>query len=96
MKQIKPARADKEIDDERVRVTRFTFEPGAETGWHTHEMDYVIVAVSDCEMLLEEPNGASREVDVAAGEVYRRDKGVNHNVVNRGSSPMVFVEVELK
>lgn len=90
------ALAEKEIDDERARVTRFTFEPDAETGWHTHEMDYVIVAVTDCKMLLEEPSGMSREVDVAAGEVYRRDKGVNHNVINRGSSPMVFVEVELK
>lgn len=24
------------IEDARVRVTRFDFEPGAETGWHTH------------------------------------------------------------
>ena len=45
------------IDDERVRVTRFDFEPGAETGWHEHGFDYVITAVTDCHMLLEEPDG---------------------------------------
>ena len=84
------------IDDERVRVTRFDFEPGAETGWHEHGFDYVITAVSDCAMLLEEPGGAERTVDVPAGESYRRDKGVQHNVINNGDAPMSFVEVELK
>ena len=24
------------LDDDRVRVTRFDFGPGAETGWHRH------------------------------------------------------------
>ena len=84
------------IDDDRVRVTRFDFKPGAETGWHRHEFDYVITAVSECSMLLEEPGGATREVVVPAGEAYRREEGVEHNVVNNGQGPMAFVEVELK
>lgn len=84
------------VDDERVRVTRFDFAPGAETGWHVHCHDYVVTAVTDCAFLLEEPEGASREVDVAAGEAYRRSEGVEHNVVNRGTKPMIFVETELK
>lgn len=84
------------VDDERVRVTRFDFAPGAETGWHVHSHDYVVTTVTDCAFLLEEPEGASREVDVAAGEAYRRSEGVAHNVVNRGAKPMTFVETELK
>jgi len=32
-----------QIDDEKVKVTRWDFSPGAETGWHRHEMDYVVV-----------------------------------------------------
>ena len=51
------AKAIELIDDSRVRVTRFEFEPGAETGWHTHGFDYVITAVTDCDMKLEEPGG---------------------------------------
>ena len=43
------------IDDARVRVTRFDFEPDAETGWHRHAMDYVITAITDCQMRLELP-----------------------------------------
>lgn len=84
------------IEDERVRVTRFDFDPGAETGWHVHGMDYVITALSDCPMLLEQPGGEARETLVTAGTSYRRDKGVSHNVINKGAARMSFVEVELK
>ena len=31
------------IDNERVRVTEWRFAPGAATGWHRHEYDYVVV-----------------------------------------------------
>lgn len=84
------------VDDTRVCVTRFDFAPGAETGWHRHGMDYVITAVTDCPMLLEEPGGIVRRVLVAAGTAYRRSEGVEHNVVNDGVVPMSFVEIELK
>lgn len=90
------AEAERLVDDARVRVTRFTFPPGAQTGWHRHGLDYVIVAVTDCPMALEEPDGGRREVDVPAGSAYAREAGVEHNVINRGAAPMVFLEIELK
>jgi len=90
------AQATRMIDDERVRVTRFDFAPGAETGWHTHAMDYVITAVTDCHMRLEMPGGEVKDVTVPAGTAYRRGEGVEHNVINAGSASMSFVEVELK
>ncbi|MFN3547780.1 MAG: cupin domain-containing protein [Mesorhizobium sp.] len=84
------------VDDARVRVTRWDFAPGAETGWHRHGMDYVVTTLTPCAFLLEEPSGGSRRVDLAAGTTYRRDQGVEHNVVNGGTEPMSFVETELK
>ncbi|RYI35099.1 MAG: cupin [Acetobacteraceae bacterium] len=84
------------VDDDRVRVTRFDFVAGAETGWHRHGHDYVITAVTDCPMLVEEPGGGTRRVIVSAGSAYRRSEGVEHNVVNDGPGQMSFVEVELK
>ena len=84
------------VEDDRVRVTRFEFEPGAETGWHTHEYDYVITAVTDCTLDLEDPDGSTRRVTVKSGDAYRRDKGIRHNVVNGGSATMAFIEIELK
>lgn len=84
------------IDDARTRVTRFDFEPGQQTGWHRHAFDYVITALTDCTMRLEEPGGQTREVTVPAGTAYRREAGTEHNVINAGTVPMSFVEVELK
>ncbi len=89
------AKATQMIDDARVRVTRFDFVSGAETGWHEHGMDYVITAVTDCDMLLIEAAG-SRKVHVAKGDSYRRDAGIKHNVINDADTEMSFVEVELK
>ncbi len=90
-----PARVTLQADDARVRVSRFDFEPGAETGWHVHAHDYVITALTECRMQLEEPGGATREVTVQAGDSYRRDAGVEHNVICMGPA-MSFVEVEIK
>ena len=35
------------IDNERTRVTEWRFAPGASTGWHRHEYDYVVVPLLD-------------------------------------------------
>lgn len=90
------ATATQLFDDVRVRVTRFAFQPGQETGWHEHGYDYVITAVTDCTMLIEEPDGGTRTAHIPAGTAYRREKGVKHNVINGGNTMMIFVEVELK
>lgn len=83
-------------DDARTRVTRFHFEPGAQTGWHVHEMDYAIVAVTECNMRLELPGGETQTVTIPAGDAYRREQGMEHNVINAGDEAMIFVEIELK
>lgn len=84
------------VDDDKVRVTRFDFEPGAETGWHVHEMDYVITALTECHMELVEVDGSKKRVMIAQGDAYRKNCGVEHNVINAGEKSMSFVEVELK
>jgi len=35
------------IDNARLRVTEWRFAPGAATGWHRHEHDYVVVPLYD-------------------------------------------------
>ncbi|MGO4440205.1 cupin domain-containing protein [Rhizobium sp. RAF56] len=83
------------VDDQVVRITRWDFEPGADTGHHVHGLGYVVVPMTDCQFLLEEPGG-SRRVDIAQGAAYRREAGIEHNVVNAGSGPMSFIEIEYK
>ena len=46
-------------------------------------------------MLIEEGEG-ERTVDTERGAAYHRKAGVKHNVINGGTAPMAFVEVEMK
>ncbi len=85
-----------QIDEDRLRVTEWRFAPGAETGWHRHEMDYVVVPMTTGQLTLEEPGGVTRTADLTAGISYNRDAGVEHNVINANPFEFVFVEVELK
>jgi len=91
-----PAVATQMQDDPNVRVTRWDFAPGAETGWHRHGLGYVVVPVTDGTLLLELPGGGTAEAKLTAGVSYSRGPGVEHNVVNGGTAPLSFVEVELK
>ena len=85
-----------QVDDERVRVTRWDFAPGAETGFHVHEFPYVITYLTDARMEILDKTTGSSFVDMKAGESYSRPKGIAHNVINAGAKPMAFVEVEIK
>jgi quercetin dioxygenase-like cupin family protein len=91
-----PATATVQADTEHVRVTRWDFGPGAETGWHRHGWLYVVVPVTDGTLLLELPGGGTAAAELKAGVAYTRDAGVEHNVVNAGSAPLSFVETEVK
>lgn len=84
------------IDDKKVRVTRFDFKPGQETGWHIHSYDYVITAITNCSMLLQNPDGTKTTTEIVKGGAYRRNAGVNHNVINFSDKPMSFIEIEIK
>lgn len=90
-----PAVATTLVDDDRVRVMRWDFEPGAETGWHTHGMAYVVVPITDLTMVVVDADG-ERRIDTPLGAAYRREAGVEHNVINGGDKPMSFVEIEIK
>ncbi|MGE0767029.1 MAG: cupin domain-containing protein [Hyphomicrobiaceae bacterium] len=85
-----------QIDDERTITTEWRFAPGAETGWHKHGYDYVVVPMTTGTLLLEEPGGGSRTAELTAGQPYARGTGVEHNVVNANEFEFVFIEIELK
>jgi quercetin dioxygenase-like cupin family protein len=84
-----------QIDNERVRVTQWRFAPGASTGYHRHEWDYVVVPLHDGTLRLVEPSG-TREVTLKAGVSYARPAGVEHEVINANAFEFAFVEIELK
>lgn len=82
-------------ENDRVIVTEWRLMPGAETGWHRHAHDYVVVCLTAGKLLAETATGPV-ETQLAFGQTYTRPAGVEHNVVNPNSGEFVFVEVELK
>lgn len=83
------------IDNERVVVTRWQFEPGDNTGWHRHAHDYVIVPLMDGRLKLVTKEGESL-AEMKAGAPYFRAEGIEHDVVNASAGDYAFIEIELK
>ena len=96
MSKLPQAKATVQIDNERVRVTEYRFAPGAETGEHVHQMDYVVVPMLDGRLKLVSPQGEESFADLKQGVSYFRKAGVHHNVINPNDFDFVFVEIELK
>ena len=84
-----------QISNEHVVVTEWRFAPGAQTGWHRHAMDYVVVPLTDGNLELETPGGTVI-APLKTGQSYTRAAGVEHNVINANSHEFVFIEIELK
>ena len=84
------------IDNERTRVTLWTFKPGEETGQHIHEFDYVVVPLKDGQLKIINDDKSTTLSDLKKGISYFRNKGVNHNVINNNDYTYSFVEIEFK
>lgn len=84
-----------QIDNDRVRVSRWRFAPDAATGWHRHEFDYVIVPLLAGTLQLDDGEEiTTAELEPAAS--YFRPAGVEHDVANASGHEFAFVEIELK
>jgi beta-alanine degradation protein BauB len=90
------ARPTVQIDNERTRVTEWRFAPGAATGWHRHENDYVVVPLTTGRLELIGPGGEHNIADLTAGLPYVRRAGVEHEVINAGEGEFTFIEIEFK
>jgi beta-alanine degradation protein BauB len=89
------AQSTVQVENDRVIVTEWRLAPNAETTWHRHGYDYVIVPQTTGKLLLETADG---EVifELVSGQAYARQAGVEHNTVNANDYEFVFVEIELK
>jgi beta-alanine degradation protein BauB len=87
------ATAHVQIENEWAKVTEWRFAPGAETGFHVHQYDYIVIPLTTGLLRLEESAG-SREVTLTSGVSYAREKGVSHNVINANTFEFRFLEIE--
>jgi quercetin dioxygenase-like cupin family protein len=93
--RLAQASSELQLDNERVAVTEWRFAAGAETGWHRHEHDYVVVPLTSGKLLLKGKAGDS-VAELTAGKSYFRKAGVEHNVINASEGEFVFVEIEIR
>jgi beta-alanine degradation protein BauB len=84
------------ITNDRVIVTEWRFDPGANTGWHRHDHDYVIVPIKDGKLRLLEPGDVIRDVPLQQGVPYFRKAGVEQDVINPNAGEFAFIEVEIR
>ena len=84
-----------QIDNISSRGTEWRFAPNAETGWHRHADDYVVIPMVTGQLLLKTSDGPVT-ADLVTGNPYFRKAGVEHNVINNNDYEFVFVEVEIK
>jgi beta-alanine degradation protein BauB len=90
-----PATASVQLDDDTVRITRWDFQPGAVTGWHSHGWPYFVVMLVAGTLRIH--NGAEiTDVPLGQGQSYRRPAGIQHDVMNGSDHPIAFVEIEVK
>lgn len=92
----KSAQPTVRIDNSRTRVTEWRFAPGAATGHHRHEYDYVIVPLMTGRLRIVLPDGSESFSELKTGESYFRNAGVEHDVINANQHDFAFVEVEFK
>src|ERR1700734_2876720 len=92
--RIMKATSQLQVQNERVTVTQWCFAPGADTGYHVHAHDYVVVPLTSGTLRLEEPTGV-RDALLEVGTTYARPAGVAHNVININPYEFRFVEIEL-
>ena len=90
------ATANIQIDNKLVKVTKYSFMPGEETGVHKHLYDYIVTPITDGKLLLIDENGNKSDYSLIASNSYFRKAGVEHNVINNGKQKLIFIETELK
>lgn len=92
------------VENDKVRVTQITMEPGGKIPTHTHKLPHLAVAVSDLHLLstpyhandLVSLQGPSAHLDVKAGGSSWIPAGVTHSLENVGAEKARLVVIEFK
>ena len=91
----KKATSSIQVQNKLIRITKYSFLTGDETGMHKHNYDYIVTPITDGKLLLIDNKGKENNSTLKASESYFRKAGVEHNVINVGKEKLIFVETEL-
>jgi quercetin dioxygenase-like cupin family protein len=91
--EVAPDMYKKHFENERVRVTEVTFQPGQEIAVHSHP-DHVAYLLSGGKLSVT-TNGKTEDIEVKTGDVVWFD-AVTHAATNVGNTEVRILVVELK
>ncbi len=83
-------------EDDRSRIIRYTLKPGEQTGWHRHELDYVVIFQSAGELTSNFADGSQKTFTYEPGKAASYKAPVEHNAVNTGTTDVIGLEIEYK
>ena len=84
------------MEDDSMVVTHWVFKPGEQTGWHRHELDYVVIYESEGTLTSHFADGSTKEFAYAPGKSASIKAPVEHNAVNTGTTDIMGYEIEYK
>src|SRR3569833_545599 len=83
------------LENDHVRVLRYTLPPGALDHWHTHppRVGYVL---SGAKIRVNEADGSHTDYDEKTGDTYWGDFSPLHDTLNIDTKPYIALLVEVK
>ncbi|MDG2187581.1 MAG: hypothetical protein P8K09_04900 [Hyphomicrobiales bacterium] len=84
------------LENEELIVTHWVFNPGEQTGWHLHELDYMPIQLSTGKLMFEFPDGRTREIDYVPKTASLVKAPLEHNAINTSNEKVVALEIEFK
>ena len=89
------AKAKVLINNDKVKITEWSFEIDGSTGYHIHEYNYIVIPMLDGKLKIIDKDNNETISKLTKGGAYYRDKGVEHDVFNNNNFPYSFIEIEL-
>lgn len=83
-------------EDERSRIIKYCLRPGEQTGWHRHELDYVVIYESEGTLTSHFADGSTKKFNYTPGKTASIKAPVEHNAVNTGTTDVMGYEIEYK
>jgi len=82
-----------EFENERVRVSRVTYDAGEKSVWHSHAQ-YIAIFLTEAHIEFTCPDGQTKIRDLPPGAVNWFERTV-HQLKNAGTKPFEVVLIEL-
>lgn len=83
-------------ENPKMRMYRYELAPGASAPAHRHARPYALVAATPMSLRTTAADGSATDNELDAGDLHWVDTAVSHTYTNRGTTPGVLVEFELK